>query len=362
MANDVPVDVVVATDSSPSRRVWRRVAIGVVLVFAAAFVVQHRQDVPDAWRVVRHSSPAWLGLAAVLTVAWLLNLGLLHAATQRSAGLGTRAVEMAMPAVAANFLNMITKSGGMAGLAIMLRDSRRRGIGRGPIVAAYLLAAALVEMAFGATLVVAMVMVALRGRLTVAEVSAGAVFALYLAARITIIVVAWRSRESIRRLFHLPSRFANWLRRRPHSRPHPEHRAADEFHEAMILIRRAPLRSLPAVVNAIVYAVLGVFVLWAVIASVGAGKSLVVALVGYAVTVLFTIVGFLPSGVGFVEVSLGAVLISFGSEGPRAAAAVVVYRIFQLWLPVIVGALFSARLRRAAGGPASRNTVAAPAP
>jgi uncharacterized protein (TIRG00374 family) len=350
MANDAASGA--SVDRSRVRRLWKRVALGIVAVFAAVFVVQHHEDIPDAWSVMRTASPSWLTLAALFAVAWLVNYGLLHSAAQRAAGLPTRVFAVTAPAIAANFLNMITKSGGMAGLAMLLADGRRRGNPRGPVVAAYLLAAALVEMAFGATLVGAMILVWVSDRLTGAEIVASIVFALYLGVRVGILVVAWRSRHSLRQLFVLPGRVAAWLRRRPHQ---PSgHRAADDLHEAMALVRRAPARSLPTVAHSVVVALLGVLTLWAVVAAVGAGHSLIVALVGYAVTVLFTIVGFLPSGVGFVEVSLGAVLVSFGADGPQAAAVVVLYRIFQLWLPVVVGALLAPRVRRSSGDPTAQ--------
>jgi uncharacterized protein (TIRG00374 family) len=339
---------------------WKRVAIVVIVAFAAAFVVQHHEDVPEAWKVVRTADGWWLALAALLTAAWLVNFGLLQAAAQRAAGLPTRPFAIVAPAIAANFVNMITKSGGMAGLAMLLTDGRRRGNPRGPVVAAYLLAAALVEMAFGATLFFAMLLVWASDQLTGAEITASLVFALYLTVRVGILVVAWRSRHSLRRLFVLPGRVNAWLRRRPHQPG--EHRAADDLHEAMALVRRAPARSLPTVGHALGVALLGVMTMWAIMASVGAGHSLIVALVAYSVTVLFTIVGLLPSGVGFVEVSLAAALVSFGVDGPRTAAIVVLYRIFQLWLPVIVGAVLAPRVRRAGGDPTAsdgRGVVAA---
>lgn len=346
MTNDVTVEVGL-TSGSASRRRWRRVAWVIVAVFALGFILQHHDEVPAAWRVVSAASLAWLALALALTTAWLVNLGFLHAASQRAVGLPTGARHIMRTAIGANFLNMITKSGGMAGLALLLANGRRRGVARGPVVAAYLLAAAFVELTFGATLVVALVVVWVSGRLTGAEIVASVLFAGYLSVRIAIVVVASRSRESLRRLFHLPRRLAAWLRRRPARER--EHRAADELHEAMLLARRAPLRTLPAIAHAALASVISVLTLWSVVAAVGAGTGLAVAVVGYAVTLLFTIVGFLPSGVGFVEVSLGAVLLSFDVDGPHAAAAVVVYRVFQLWLPVVIGAVLAARVRSSSG-------------
>lgn len=86
--------------------------------------------------------------------------------------------------------------------------------------------------------------------------------------------------------------------------------------------------------------------LWAVIAAVGGGHSLLLALVAYAVSSMFAIVGVLPGGLGFVELSLGAVLISYGLPARIAVAAVVVYRVIELLVPVMIGGLAATRLRR----------------
>jgi uncharacterized protein (TIRG00374 family) len=114
-----------------------------------------------------------------------------------------------------------------------------------------------------------------------------------------------------------------------------------------LLVRRQPRRAFPVAVHAIALEAIGVVELWAAAAAVGASTSLLVAFIGYAVSVLFTIVGFLPGGIGFVEISLGAVLTSYGASIATATAAVVVYRAAELWLPLIIGFAL-ARVRRPA--------------
>src|SRR5882762_5119269 len=96
-------DVAVAIDTSigPARlsRAWRRAALVVVAVFAAVFVAQHHEDVPDAWEYVRAAGRWWLALAAGLTATWLVNLGLLQSAAQRAAGLPTRRFTVAVATI-----------------------------------------------------------------------------------------------------------------------------------------------------------------------------------------------------------------------------------------------------------------------
>ena len=249
--------------------------------------------------------------------------------------------------VDANFLNLVTKSGGMAGLSLFLTRGRQGDHARGPIVAAYLLTTVLLEMAFAATLAVALAVVAADGRLTRAETVAGAVFAVYLAARVTILSIAARSRPSLRALYALPRRARARLRRRD-VRDEPDHTGADELFDAMALIRARPRAALAAFGHGLLVEAIGIGELWAVMRAVGASGGIVTATVAYSVSVLFAIVGFLPGGLGFVEVSLGAVLVSFGSTGATAAAAVLLYRVFELWLPLVLGATAAHVVRRQA--------------
>jgi len=64
-----------------------------------------------------------------------------------------------------------------------------------------------------------------------------------------------------------------------------------------------------------------------------------VAMIAYCVSVMFGMIGFLPAGLGFVEISLAATLVSFGSTVASATAAAVVFRVFELWIPLLAGGL-----------------------
>ena len=59
-----------------------------------------------------------------------------------------------------------------------------------------------------------------------------------------------------------------------------------------------------------------------------------------------SLVGPIPGGVGVADASLGALLIANGVAGPTAAAAVLAFRLLDLWLPLLVGAVAGARQYR----------------
>lgn len=335
---------------SDGPRWTQRAAVAAVVVFVAVFGYANRAELPGAWRAVRSADPAWLAVAAAAMVLWLADQTAMHTATQWAVGLPARPRRLAPVVLGATFLNTVTKSGGMAGLVLFTAEGRRRRLSRGPVVAAYVLASVVSELGFALVLVVALVVVTADGRLSGPEVAASIAFALYLTVRLGLVVVAVRSRTALRRLYALPGRVLARLRRRP--APVADPTAADELADAAALLRTDPARCLPALGFAVGLELLGVAMLWAVLEALGARPSVAVPFVAYAVSVLFVIVGVLPGGLGLVEVSMGAVLTSFDVPVAKAAAAVALYRVFELWIPVAVGAVAAHRVRRAAGASA----------
>ena len=82
-----------------------------------------------------------------------------------------------------------------------------------------------------------------------------------------------------------------------------------------------------------------------VLATLHLPFSLSVALVGYAIMQLVLICSPIFQGVGLVEISLVYVLNRLGINNETAIAATLLYRLFQLWIPFIVGGLLVWRHR-----------------
>jgi uncharacterized protein (TIRG00374 family) len=333
-----------AGDRRRARELLGAAGASAIVVLAVLFVVGNRGEVPAAWRELRSARPQWLGVAFALSLLGLLDLGFQHVATQRAAGVHVAPGRAVRLAAAGHFLNVVTKSGGMAGVAPFLADARRCGRPRGPTLAGYVLSTVLGDLSFAVTLGVAMVIVALDGKLSSNELIASAAFTVLLVARVGMVAAAFRSRSAVRRLHALPRRLvARFVRRDRTVRP--DDHAADELYDAVAMLRRHPGAAAPGFVLALGIEALGVAMLLAVLAAVHAPHGIAVGVVAYAISVLFAIVGFLPGGLGFVEVSLGAVLVSFGSSVAEATAAVALYRLGELWIPASIGAVAAHRER-----------------
>lgn len=97
----------------------------------------------------------------------------------------------------------------------------------------------------------------------------------------------------------------------------------------------------PALFRAFGYAVLveavGALLLWISFLALGIAAGPFVALIGYVITILVLFFSPLFQGVGLVEVSLVFGLTRFGLSAPEAVAATLLFRLFQLWLPFLIG-------------------------
>jgi uncharacterized protein (TIRG00374 family) len=342
-----PPEIFAAPDA-PGRSRWARRCLNLLVAFLTAFAVwANREELPRALAALRHARIFWLAVTLILTIAALLNLGVMHAAAQRGTGLEPAMRSIVPAGLAAHFLNIVTKSGGLAGMAALTTEAKATGKPRGAAMAAYLLTTALGEVAFAAVLGTALVALGGQGRFGSTEKIAAVLFALYLVATLGVLLAALRSRTTVRRLLALPAAIIWWLKAHALGDKkafQPDHEHADELFETAAILRRSPARAVPAGLSCLLVDLLGIAQLWAVLAGLGVHAGVGEPLVAYSMSTLFGIVGGVPGGLGLVEVSLAGVLHSFGTTLGVAAAAVVLYRTAEFWVPLAVGAIFARNL------------------
>jgi uncharacterized protein (TIRG00374 family) len=89
-------------------------------------------------------------------------------------------------------------------------------------------------------------------------------------------------------------------------------------------------------------------VLWACFEAFGDSPPGGVVVMGYPTGTLGNVVP-LPGGLGGVEGAMIGAFLAFGVEPGLAVAAVLGYRAFEYWLPVVPGVLAYVRLLRTVG-------------
>jgi uncharacterized protein (TIRG00374 family) len=100
-------------------------------------------------------------------------------------------------------------------------------------------------------------------------------------------------------------------------------------------------------------------VLWATFHAVGVSPPVTVILMGYLIGQLGGALP-LPGGVGGIDGGLIGTLIVYGTPAAATAAAVLAYRVILFWLPLIVGGVSFASLRRELGRDEPRRDLCVP--
>ena len=91
-------------------------------------------------------------------------------------------------------------------------------------------------------------------------------------------------------------------------------------------------------------------VLWATFHAFGYSPPIMVILMGYLIGQLGGLLP-LPGGLGGIDGGLFGTLVVYGTPAATTAAAVLAYRVILFWLPLLVGAVAFASLRRGLNDP-----------
>lgn len=327
--------------STPPGRLTR-LGLGLLVIsLAAAFAYFNRSEISPAGHAAAHARPLYLAFAAAGSIAYLAAYSGLLRASLAAVGYRVTWRRSLLVGPAIHFSNMaIVNSGGLGGMPVVVAEARRSGQPVPSAVLGYFITAQLGHLVFAMFLAVALVLAAAAGELSGAEVAAAAVFGCYTLASLGVMASAVRSERAFFWLHALPSRLWRALRRllrRPAEAA--SHEDPRELYESIRAVSSRPRTFLWPVVYAALIEVIGVFTLWAALSAFTSSGGLLTPMLAYAAGVLFSAVGFLPAGLGFAEAGLALALGQSGVPTADVALVVVVYRIFEAWVPFIAGAV-----------------------
>jgi uncharacterized membrane protein YbhN (UPF0104 family) len=320
---------------------WTPRILGTLLALATAwFVVAHADGFLPAIGQVAGLGPAALPIGLAIVAVGVLNRALQAHASFRLVELPARFGAMFHLSATSYATNKVVKSAGTAGLVPYLAHADRRGHCRAQVSAAYLAAKLAETVSLCCLIGLAVVAGAATGGLHGTALWGAAASAVYaLVVGTALILVAGRRSVvegiafRVRRLaFHVRNRFG---------RPHPQPGGACAGHElscAMDRLRADPRAAIPLLGTAFAGKLLGCAGLFMVLAGLGIHLGLATTLLVYMLTLMVALVGPLPGGIGIADASLGALLVANGVPGPSAAAAVIAFRLLDLWIPLFVGA------------------------
>lgn len=323
------------------RRVVSGLVVAVLGACAAVFVLRNGDSLRYVAGHIRSIDVTVALLGLVCSVMAIANRGLLNRAAHRAVGLDAGVGAMTQTAAVGFAAQKLVKPAGPVGLAVFIRHGHRRGHAPGAVAAACLLTASASFVALGVVLTSAVFVLAWTDSLTGWWIAAAVAFAVYTLVLAPTAVLVLRSRraavwlwqrwESLRR--RLPGKA-----RRSQSAPFPE-----VLFDAIAVAKTRPHAVRDLLMHAVLSKLLGALALVMAVNAVGLPVDAAGALVVYATALAASMLTIVPGGLGTVEASTAALLIGAGATAGAAALAVALFRLFDLWVPVITGAAVARR-------------------
>jgi len=340
----------VQEDERPALQVTTRNVVALVAFLLAAlvalyFLLPQLAGLDDTWNRISEGRPVWIAAALVFTVGMFVGYVAMFRGIFLRAGsrIGWAAsYQITMAGLAASRLFAAGGAGGLVLTAWALRRSgmRRRTVADKTIaflVLTYLpYAVAVVVCGFGLHWGL------LEGEDPFSLTFVPAVVGVVLLA--IALAIAFIPTDLERRLQPYTGRGGR-VGRLARKLAHVPAASSAGVREALEHLRSRD----PALLGAILYWAFQIAVLWAAFHAFGDSPPIPVLVQGFFVGMLGNLLP-MPGGVGGVEGGMIGAFAAFGVDSGLAVVAVLVYRAFTFWLPLVPGVIAYFRLRRTVEG------------
>ncbi|HWT22876.1 MAG TPA: lysylphosphatidylglycerol synthase transmembrane domain-containing protein [Solirubrobacteraceae bacterium] len=341
-----PPDHVVDHDEQPALQLTRRNLLGIVAFLAASlaalyFLLPQLAGLDETWARIERGRPAWMVAALVFTCGMFggyvaMFRGIFAGASARIDWAASYQITMAGLAASRLFA-----AGGAGGLVLQAWALRRAGVEKRAVADKTMAFLVLTYFPYAAAVVVCgfgLHWGLFRGQDPFAFTFVPAVIALVAMALCLALAVVPTDLQ--RRVGSFTGGQGRVMRLLQQLAQVPAATSAG-VREALAHLRSRD----PALLGAVLFWAFQIAVLWAAFHAFGAAPPLAVLTQAFFVGMLGNLLP-MPGGVGGVEGGMIAAFVAFGVSGGLAVVAVLVFRAFTFWLPMVPGVIAYFQLRR----------------
>lgn len=330
-------------------QVRRRWLLCLVLVSFVALGLTRLGEIRQVLQTLLHGRPQWVLAAVGLQLLCFVLYAVLYHLSFRTVEVESKWQQLVPVLFASICLKTMVPSGGVSGVALFVDDAAKRGqsSARAAQGALLVLAADLVTMA--PLLLYVLVYLSTRSALHLYQAVGVAAFLAFAGGVAAMLLVGlWQPQllhAVLEGLQSVANGVARWLRRPPLLAKDWARRNAAEFTGAAHGIARHPTQLGRTLFLALVIHVIDVLGLYAVFLAYRQPVDLGAVAVGFGLDVVFSVVSFIPHGIGVAEGVITLALTSLGVPAANALVVALVARGLNIWLPFIPGLLLLRRVR-----------------
>ena len=303
---------------------------GLLLLAGLGYIVTHFVELNRFLELLGHLETSWILLAVMFQSGTYVALSLVWYYGLHDVGVDYPLRKLFPLAVAKLFADQALPSGGISGIAFIVRAFRLRDVA-GKLGMSVMLLGILSN--YLAYVIVAAVAFFLLWRMQDLHRWMVLLSGVFLVVAVMIPVLALSLNHWGRR-----PRIAAWLTRLPFLSG-----MLDAYAGAPDNLVRKPLLLVEATLCQTVIFLLDAATLWAMLHALGTKASILVAFPCFVVASIVALLSLIPLGLGSFELTCVGLLVSLDIPVDRALAATLLLRGFTLWLPMIPGLLVTRR-------------------
>lgn len=308
------------TKNFSPRTYWKEILAILMLLLAIVFFKSERKELQAIVPQIKQSNPYWIFAGVLLTLVYIFFQSGIYKQSFSAVGLNLKWENGFILFLKRNFISVFLPAGGVSALAYSPSQLRRQGF-----------STIRVHQASGLFGIAGMLTVFIAGLPVViyTVLSSGKSMdswwgLLFVVAVVVSLLFALQSIKEKGRLYNLLNK---WF---------------PSFGPAITEIVAADINKKKfagAVSYSIGVELSGMFHVYIAMLAIGVAPSFGAAAAGYIISVLMMIISPFLRGLGAVELSMVYVLEQFGYSSATALSITVLYRIFEFWLPLLLGLL-----------------------
>jgi len=313
----------------------------VILCLGVTFVILYFSELQQIFTTIQRANPWYLAIALIIQVIWFAVVGLTYQSIYTLLGLKESRLHMMLLAVAANFVNVVTTSAGVGGMALFINDGQRRGQSSGKVTVAGVLYLLIDEASFLFVLAFGTIILARRNRLSDGDIAASLTLLAIACGIGLFLYLGYRSAKTLGNVLARLARIINAIvrpfLRREYLSEARAHTFASEVAEGISALPKKPASLILPLLFSLFGKILLMGVLTCAFLSFNIPFRVGTIISGFSLGFLFLIVSPTPSGVGIVE---GVMALAFHSRRIGWGSAILItlaYRGVTFWLPLLVG-------------------------
>lgn len=323
------VDEGVRPDAHRRTLTWISWLSGGAILSVVIVVAVHHSEEKALLRLVDHAEPWWLVLATVLQVGTYFAQGEVFRAVARRASARVPIGTACRLSVAKLFVDQALPSAGISGTLLFARTLLQGGLARAVVMAAVVVDTVSYHAVYALSLAAALTLLTVEGRARWAVITISVSFILFCVA-VTVTAVKLAGRKTSTLLDRI-------------TRPSLVRQALDLLKEADSRLVRNRGLNIEAGLYQLAIVVLDAGTIWVLVLSLGTIASPSGVFASFVISSLLRTMGVVPGGLGTFEAASVVTLGVAGVPLPVALSSTLLFRGLSFWFPLLPGLWFSRR-------------------